>query len=101
MPEMTRRSALKVIGWTVPVVLTVDVTRADAALRHSAPPRPPQPHEQTDTLPMGPPLPEGLPAVLAYTDGADYRLEAAAGAVALCAGFALIARGHEPRHLDG
>lgn len=101
MSEVSRRHALKLLVWTPAVIVTLDTTAAYAD-RHSTPPRPPQPPVRTSRLaeaPMGPALPTGLTGQLPYTDGADYRREVAAGVIALCAGFALIARGHEPRKI--
>lgn len=105
MPEVSRRTAIKVLAWTVPTIVTLDITRADAALRHSGPPprtRPPEhvstPREPVGVPPMGPALPTGLSGSLPYT-GDEQEYEVGVAVVALCAGFALIAHGHEARHL--
>lgn len=102
MPDLTRRQAVKLLAWTVPVVVTLDVSRADAVFRHSEPPRPPE-HRQTFVSPapapaMGPALAPALTGQLPYT-GNNEAPEVVAGVLALCAGFALVARGHEPRQI--
>lgn len=100
MAEVSRRSALKLLVWTPAVIVTVDTTAAYAD-RHSTPPRPRKPPVRTSRLaeaPMGPALPTGLTGQLPYTGDSEAR-EVAAGVIAVCAGFALIARGHEPRKI--
>lgn len=112
MDELARRqfleraakaSAVGALVWVTPSV--VSVQRADAASIGSLPPRtvaPPPPLPEVPDAPpadMGPPLPEGLPGVLAFT-GAEAERNAKVGVSALAAGAALWYLGHEGRSVD-
>lgn len=102
MADVSRRHALKLLVWTVPVVVSLDTTAAYAD-RHSTPPghnyHPPLVYNASSS-PMGPALPTGLTGTLPFT-GDEQEYEVGVAAVALCAGFALIAHGHTERNLNG
>lgn len=90
--ELSRRTFIAgaALAWVAPTI--VSITPADAAVRHSAPPRPSAPPV------MGAPLASTLPGQLPFT-GDDEQRGAELGIVTVAAGAGLLALAHRGREL--